>query len=343
MALLSAEFALPLRHFRLELSLEVGGVTALVGPSGAGKSTVLAVIAGLLRPPQGRVALDDDVWFDADRRLFLPPDRRRVGLVFQEYALFPHMTVRQNVAYGGDARADELMDHLRIGHLASARPGQLSGGERQRVALARALAREPGVLLLDEPLSALDAHTKTSVRDELSVLLGDLGLPTIVVTHDYEDALALAGTVGVLVAGELRQLGSAAELLRRPADAFVAAFTGANLLPGHVTGRRGGLTEVALEGGGLVYSTDDAGGDVDAVIHPWEVSIEPDGDAGAGPPNEIRATIRSLMPAGGRVRARVGPLTAEVPDEEATALGLAPAMVVRARFDPAKTRLIARG
>ncbi|HEY2569924.1 MAG TPA: ATP-binding cassette domain-containing protein, partial [Solirubrobacteraceae bacterium] len=198
MALLSVAIAHHLRHFRLELTLQTGAVTALVGPSGAGKSTVLSVIAGLLRPARGRVALDEEVWFDSERRISLPPDRRRVGLVFQEYALFPHMTVRQNVAYGGSARAEELMERLRIGRLAGAHPGQLSGGERQRVALARALAREPGVLLLDEPLSALDPHTKTAVRGELAALLADLQLPTLVVTHDYEDAVALASTVGVL-------------------------------------------------------------------------------------------------------------------------------------------------
>jgi ABC-type sulfate/molybdate transport systems ATPase subunit len=281
-ALLSVRFALPRRSFSLELSLETEGVTALVGPSGAGKSSVLSVVAGLVRPPAGRVALDDEVWFDAERGIFRPPDRRRVGLVFQEYALFPHMTVRQNVAYGGANRADELMERLHIGHLAAARPEALSGGERQRVAVARALAREPGVLLLDEPLSALDAHTKGSVRDELAGLLTDLGLPTLVVTHDYDDAVALAETVGVLVAGELRQLGSPAELLRRPADAFVASFTGGNLLRGRAVARRGDLTEVALESGGAVYSTDEAHGDVDVVIHPWEVSLALDGEPADG-------------------------------------------------------------
>ena len=341
MALLSVAFALPLRHFRLELELELDGVLALVGPSGAGKSTVLSVVAGLVRPPTGRVALDDEVWFDADRGIFRTPDRRRVGLVFQEYALFPHMSVRQNVAYGGAARAAELMERLRIDHLAAARPGQLSGGERQRVAVARALAREPGVLLLDEPLSALDAHTKASVRDELAVLLSDLGLPTLVVTHDYDDAVALAQTVGVLVAGELRQLGSPAELLRRPTDGFVASFTGANLLRGRATRQarradRGRARRTAA----MVRSTDPVEGDVDVVIHPWEVSLAPGGEpAGDGIRNEIRAPVLSLTPAGGLTRVLVGPLTAEVADTSA----LAPGTIARARFAPADTRLIARG
>jgi len=338
-ALLSVAVAHQLRHFRLELSLEVERVIALVGPSGSGKSTVLSVIAGLLRPAHGRVALDDEVWLDSERGIFRAPDRRRVGLVFQDYALFPHMTVRQNVAYGGEARAGELMERLHIGHLAAARPDALSGGERQRVALARALAREPGVLLLDEPLSALDPHTKSALRAELATLIGDLGLPTLIVTHDYEDAVALAGTIGVLVAGVLRQLGSPEELVSRPADAFVAAFTGANLLPGRATARPGAPTEVALETGAIVHSTDTLDGDVDVVIHPWQVSLEPGDRGDAGSANEIMAAVRSLTPVGGRVRALVGPLTVAA---SAAALALAPGMLVRARFAPADTRLIAR-
>ena len=208
LAALAAEFTLPLRSFRLELALEVEGTVALVGPSGAGKTSVLRAVAGLVRPASGRIALDDDVWFDAEANIFLKPDERRVGLVFQEYALFPHMTVRQNVAYGGRDRVDEYLERFRISHLAKARPTELSGGERQRVALARALARDPGVLLLDEPLSALDAHTKVAVRGELQELLHEFGLPTLLVTHDYEDAAALADQVGVIVDGVLRQFAT---------------------------------------------------------------------------------------------------------------------------------------
>src|SRR6185312_5403367 len=224
------QLTVPLRAFRLQLRLEVGSTLALVGPSGAGKSTVLRAVAGLVRPESGRIAVDDEVFFDADRGVELPPEGRRVGLVFQEYALFPHMTVRQNVEYARKHSADEYLERFRISHLASARPIELSGGERQRVALARALAREPGVLLLDEPLSALDAHTKADVRSELQQLLAGLGIPVLLVTHDFEDAAALAGVVGVIVDGELRQTGTPAELVARPSDPFVASFTGANLL-----------------------------------------------------------------------------------------------------------------
>ena len=227
-----------LRSFELELSLEVGSTLALVGPSGAGKTTVLRAVAGLVRPESGRIAVDDDVFFDGERGIDLPPERRSVGLVFQEYALFPHMTVRQNVEYARRHAADEYLERFRIAHLEDARPHQLSGGERQRVALARALARDPAVLLLDEPLAALDAHTKAQVRHELAELLRELELPTLLVTHDYEDAAALAGQVGVLVAGQLRQLASPAELVARPRDGFVASFTGANLLHGEAHATR---------------------------------------------------------------------------------------------------------
>src|ERR1700690_1322881 len=216
MAKLSTSFELPLRSFVLELSLEIEGTVALIGPSGAGKTSVLNAVAGLVRPSSGRIALDGDVWIDAAKGLFRKPDERRVGLVFQEYALFPHMNVRQNIAYAGKSRTDEYLERFRISHLAKAHPNELSGGEQQRVALARALARDPGVLLLDEPLSALDAHTKAEVRAELAALLPDFGLPTFLVHHDYEAAAALADEVGVLVEGSLRQLASPQELVSQP-------------------------------------------------------------------------------------------------------------------------------
>ena len=297
MATLSADFELPLRSFELKLALEVERTVALVGPSGAGKSSVLRAIAGLARPV-GRIALDDEVWLDGTT--FRNPEERRVGLVFQEYALFPHLSVRQNVAYGGKERAGELLERFRISHLAHARPTELSGGERQRVALARALARDPGVLLLDEPLSALDAHTKDAVRLELQELLHAFGLPTLIVTHDYEDAAALADTVGVIVEGRLRQLGTPHELVSQPNDPFVASFTGANLLRGSVQLQDDGLTRVRLESG----------------------------------------EIASVAHVGNRVRVRVGPLTAEVTAASAERLGLAPGGTVLATFKATGTRLL---
>jgi ABC-type sulfate/molybdate transport systems ATPase subunit len=247
MATLQTDFTLPLRAYALELALDVSRTVALVGPSGAGKTSALRVIAGLAEPRRGRVTLDRERWLDTERGVSLAPQQRGVGLVFQDYALFPHLTVRGNVAFGARGRPIEpLLERFRIGHLADVPPVELSGGERQRVALARALARDPAVLLLDEPLAALDAHTKAEVRHELAELLRELALPTLLVTHDYEDAAALADEVGVLVEGRLRQLGPPAELVARPRDAFVASFTGANLLRGHARSSDGALTAIRL-------------------------------------------------------------------------------------------------
>jgi molybdate transport system ATP-binding protein len=340
-AALAADFALPLRAFELELALEVDSVVALVGPSGAGKSSVLRAVAGLVRPPRGRVALGEETWLDAERGLFVPPERRRVGLVFQEYALFPHLSVRGNVAYGaGGEPVQELLERFHVAHLADARPRELSGGERQRVALARALARDPAVLLLDEPLAALDAHTKSAVRAELAELLRGLALPTLLVTHDYEDAAALADVVGVLVEGRLRQLSSPAELVARPQDAFVASFTGANLLHG-VARRERGLTAVRLVSGEELFSTDEAEGEVGVVVYPWEVAVaRTHADDADSALNVVRGEVGSVVEVANRVRVRIGPVTAEVTAASAERLELARGGIAYATFKATGTRLV---
>jgi molybdate transport system ATP-binding protein len=330
MAHLLLDFTLPLRTFDLELSLDVERTVALVGPSGAGKTSVLRVVAGLAQPSRGRVVFDGEEWTG------LPPERRRVGFVFQDYALFPHMSVRGNVAYAGPV--GDLLERLNIAPLADARPGELSGGERQRVAIARALARKPDVLLLDEPVAALDAHTKSQVRGELSELLRGIGLPTLLVTHDYEDAASLADEVGVLVDGKLRQLAPPAELVAQPADAFVASFTGANLL--HGTARASAeLTEVRLDGGERVFSTDRGEGAVGVVVYPWEVSVARTHESDSAL-NVLRGEIGSVVEIGNRVRVRIGPVTAEVTSSSAVRLELARGGVAYATFKATGTRLV---
>jgi molybdate transport system ATP-binding protein len=331
---LELDIAVALRSFELGLRLSIGAETvALVGPSGAGKTTVLRAIAGLRRPDRGRIALGEHVWFDSAANVDLPPERRSVGLVFQEYALFPHMTVRANVAFGGTARVDELLERLRIAHLAGERPGALSGGERQRVAVARALARDPDVLLLDEPLSALDAHTRAVVRGELQDVLAGLALPTLVVTHDFRDAAALAGRIGVLVDGRLRQEGTAAELVAHPADAFVAAFTGGNLLPGHADG-----AVVTLDAGGVVRIAQDAAGRVGVAVYPWEVGVAL--EAPTDGLNALPGAVHGLAPEGARVRLRVGEVVADRPAEEVERLGLQPGTPAWATFPPEAVRIV---
>jgi molybdate transport system ATP-binding protein len=340
MATLSMAFTLPLRSFVLDLALDIDRTVALVGPSGAGKTSVLSAVAGLVEPASGRIALDADAWYDSEQGLFLQPDQRRVGLVFQEYALFPHMNVRENVAYGGKSRAEEYLERFRISHLAGARPTELSGGERQRVALARALARDPGVLLLDEPLSALDANTRATVRGELQELLREFALPTLLVTHDFEDAAALADEVSVIVDGRLRQSGKAAELIATPADAFVASFTGANLLHGVAEPSANGSTRVHLDDGTVVTTADPAGGVVTLAVYPWDITV------GVAPPsdsamNVIGAPVRSVAEFGNRVRVTIGPVTAEITGESLARLGVHPGAVAYASFKATGTRVVA--
>jgi ABC-type sulfate/molybdate transport systems ATPase subunit len=338
---LHVTFHHPLRSFdaSVDLTVEPGETFALVGPSGAGKTTVLRVVAGLLRPRAGRVVLGDAVWLDIDAGVSLDPDRRSVGLVFQEYALFPHLSVESNVGFGGRGRVSDLMERFRIAHLAKAKPGELSGGERQRVALARALARDPAVLLLDEPMAALDAHTRAGVRAELQELLRDLALPAILVTHDFEDAAALADRVGVIADGRILQVGPPDELVASPSDAFVASFTGGNLLHGFARSAREGLTEVVLDGGAVVFSTDQCHGRVGVVVYPWEVSIAHHAAADSAL-NHVSAPIASLTTIGNRVRVRVGPLVGEVTAASAKRLGLERGQIVVASFKATGARLV---
>jgi molybdate transport system ATP-binding protein len=341
MAALLDQILVPLRAFDLRLTLEVDGTVALVGPSGAGKSTILRAIAGLVRPREGRIEVGGEAWFDAARGLDRPVDERAVGFLFQDYALFPHLTVRQNIEFARRNKADAYLERFRIGHLASARPTELSGGERQRVALARALARDPKVLLLDEPLAALDSRTKTTVRGELQELLAELDIPTLFVTHDFEDAAALAARVGVLVDGRLRQIGRTQELVARPADPFVASFTGANLLHGTVAELSNGIARVRLEDGTVISTTDAAEGDVVVAVYPWDVVVgtEPPHDSAL---NVIHAPIRSITELGNRVRLGVGPLSAEITGESLRRLGLGVDQVVYASFKATGTRVLSR-
>jgi molybdate transport system ATP-binding protein len=342
---LHVRFTHPLRHFAasVDLTVAAGETLALVGPSGAGKTTVLRVVAGLLRPQSGLVTLDETVLLDTTGGIDVPPERRRVGYLFQEYALFPHLNVLRNVRFGSRDRGDVrvLLERFRIDRLADARVSDLSGGERQRVALARALARDPAVLLLDEPLSALDTHTRAGVRAELRELLDGLGLPTVLVTHDFEDAATLAKRVGVISEGCILQLGTPTELVAVPRDAFVASFTGATLLAGHTAESADGLTRVALDGGLSVWSADRANGPVNVAVYPWDVSL------GSTTPddsrlNHVSGAVTSVAPMGNRVRVRVGPVVAELTTASAARLDLRPGAIVTASFKATAARLFPR-
>jgi len=221
----------------LRQSVAEFSVTALVGPSGCGKTTILRCLAGLDAPWQGRISFGDEAWFDASRRINRRPQVRAIGYLFQEYALFPHLTVSENIAFGlrsgrGASRAAiadrvrALLDMLQLTGLAARYPHQLSGGQQQRVALARTVAPRPRLLLLDEPLSALDAPTRAELRDELRRVLTEWAIPTILVTHDAAEVTALADHVVVLCDGRIRQQGLVPEVFQNPADAEVARIIG---------------------------------------------------------------------------------------------------------------------
>ena len=260
--------------FDLDVSVGVrsGEILAVLGPNGAGKSTLLRALAGLLPVSSGQVRVDDETWDDAEAAVFLPPAERRVGLVFQDYRLFPHLSVLDNVAFSRwvrgarrtDARAHarDVLARLAIGDLAGRRPAALSGGQAQRVALARALAADPRLLLLDEPLAALDARTRLEIRTELRGYLASFGGPTLLVTHDPLEAMVLADRILVLEGGRVVQEGVPAAVARRPATEYVARLVGLNLYRGAVTDRS--TSRVELDDGGTLFAAghDDDGAHV---------------------------------------------------------------------------------
>lgn len=292
----------------------------LVGPSGAGKTSLLRTIAGLERPNRGRIMLDGQPWFDARAGIDLPPERRRVGLLPQDYALFPHLSVAGNVRFAARRERPDLLERLSITELAHARPAQLSGGQRQRAALARALARDPLVLLLDEPFSALDPITRARVRDELRDILVEVRLPTLLVTHAFEDATILGDRVGVIEAGRIVQLDTPEAVTDRPASATVAALTGANVLHGIATRTSNG-TRIALDGGGHLHSNDPAEGRVAVAVHPWRIelaaSLAREGDADpARKDAELRDTVTGTHQSGGAIVVRLTRLAVHLgPDQ----------------------------
>jgi molybdate transport system ATP-binding protein len=332
------------------LEVEAGECLAVAGPSGAGKTSVLRATAGLLRPQRGVVEAGGETWLDTERDIDLPPERRRCGYLFQEHALFPHLSAWQNVAYplrGSDRRerALGLLDRFGMSELADARPRTLSGGERQRVALARALARRPDVLLLDEPLAALDARTRAGAARELGAVLREVEVPALLVTHDFAEAAQLGDRVGVIDGGHVVQEGTPSELAAAPRSAFVADFTGAVVLTGTARGGPDGLTHVELDGGGAVTSVDRADGPVAVSVYPWEIAIEPAGEAPHGSSqNRLPAEVLSVTVVGNRVRLGLAgpqPLAAEITGASVDALGLRPGVRVTASWKAAATRLVA--
>jgi ABC-type sulfate/molybdate transport systems ATPase subunit len=309
------------------------------------------VIAGLLAPRAGRVACGDHTWLDRDRGVDLPPEARRCGYVFQDYALFPHLSAWQNVAYGlrgprreRRSRAHVLLERFGLGARADDRPRTLSGGERQRVAVARALAVRPRALLLDEPLSALDARTRAAASRELARVLHEAGVPALLVTHDFQEAALLGDRVGVIDAGRIVQVGSAGDLAAAPASPFVADFTGAVVLTGTASPGPGGLTRVRLDGGGEVTSAEGAAGPVAVTVYPWDIAIAPVGAIDPGSArNHLEVDVVSVTAVGNRVRVGLAapqPLTAELTEPAVELLHLRPGSRVVATWKATATRLL---
>ena len=290
----------------LELTVEPGEVVGLLGPNGSGKSTALRTLAGLIALESGRIELADRVLADAAAGLHRPPYDRRIGVVFQDYLLFPQLSVLENVAFGlrsrgvpkAEARtqARDQLERLAIAELAMVRPSALSGGQAQRVALARALAVRPDLLVLDEPLAALDARTRLHVRGELRRQLADFDGATIVVSHDPVDAIVLADRLVVIEEGRLVQTGPPTEVTRRPRTDYVARLVGLNLAAGVARGH-----DVALQAGGAIVAAEALDGPCLVAFRPAAVSVFTDRPTGS-PRNVWKGLIRGLEPHGDGVR-----------------------------------------
>jgi ABC-type Fe3+/spermidine/putrescine transport system ATPase subunit len=291
----------------VDLEICPGEFFCLVGPSGCGKTTLLRCVAGFARPDAGEIMLD------GERLDPLPPHRRGLGMVFQNYALFPHLSVRENVAYGlrarrlpGDVvakRVEQALAQVRLAHRASSFPGMLSGGEQQRVATARALAIAPRLLLMDEPLSNLDAKLRVEMREEIRGVQRALGITTLYVTHDQEEALALADRIAVMNGGALEQTGTPLEIYRNPATPFVAGFIGhTNFLAGVVEAVEGGKARVRVLSGAIRVTAGDLseGDSVTVALRPERFGV-----ASAAAPGTIAGVITGTSFLGAITRLQV--------------------------------------
>jgi molybdate transport system ATP-binding protein len=287
-------------------------VTVLFGPSGCGKTTTLRCLAGLERPEKGRITFGQALWFDAGQGVFLTPQQRDIGYLFQEYALFPHLTVARNIAYGlrgisrdeRRRRVGDMLDRFRLAGLANRYPQQASGGEQQRIALARVLARRPRLLLLDEPLSALDQPTREQLRPELRGMLVQFGIPVVLVTHDRIEAMALADHLLVLDHGRVLQQGSVEEVFSRPADADAARIVGVdNVLPGRVAETVEGIARVAVGQTHLfAVAPVSAAEEVFVCIRPEDIVLQKGTADQASARNRLPGKIGSVTPEGPLMR-----------------------------------------
>ncbi|HET9656516.1 MAG TPA: ABC transporter ATP-binding protein [Kineosporiaceae bacterium] len=349
-AALDADLHLDRGRFSLQVDLRVepGEVLAVLGPNGSGKSSLLYAVAGLLPLSGGRIRVGGRLWDCPADRCFLPAADRSVGLVFQDYRLFPHLSVLDNVAFPARVRgtgrrsarhdAAAWLDRVGLAALTGHRPGQLSGGQAQRVALARALASRPQVLLLDEPLAALDAGTRLEIRGQLRDHLADFPGPCIVVTHDPLDALVLADRILVLERGRVTQQGPPAEVARRPTTDYVAKLMGLNLYTGTLTDRT--THRVDLDDGGTLFAAflttgEDGGaqvvplrdGRVLVAVAPTAIALHPQRPQEGSPRNVWSGTVTGLELLTDRIRVAVDgcpPALVDITPAAMASLGLVP-------------------
>jgi molybdate transport system ATP-binding protein len=328
--MLEFDLTLGLGSLRLDLRLSAaaGQVMAILGPNGSGKTTLLRALAGLIPIDRGRISLNDRVLDDTSRSIRVPTEARRTAMVFQDYLLFPHLTALDNVAFGLMAtatparaarmRARSWLERLDLGGVEDLRPHQLSGGQAQRVALARALVTEPELLMLDEPLAALDTATRHQTRHGLAASLRELRIPTLLVTHDPLEAAVLGQRLVILEEGRVVQEGSMAEIARRPRSSFTGRLVGTNLLRGEADGHQVRIGKMSL------IVAEPMAGEVFVVIRPSAVALhrrQPDGS----PRNVWQAAVSSLERVGDRVRVGLGgpvDIVAEVTPGALNDLGL---------------------
>ncbi|MFL6142472.1 MAG: ABC transporter ATP-binding protein [Labedaea sp.] len=330
-------------HLGLDLTIEPGEVVALLGPNGAGKTTVLRALAGLLPLTRGHIRLDEDVW-DRPPDLFVPAEHRPIGVVFQDYLLFNHLSALDNVAFGLRARGTDRiraraharywLDKVDLSDRVDIRPRALSGGQAQRVALARALATDPGLLLLDEPLAALDAGTRVHIRSELGRHLAEYPGHTLLVTHDPLDAMVLADHLVIIENGTVVQTGPPAQVARQPGTDYVAQLVGLNLYRGTATG-----TSVKLDGGGTFTIAEPTTGPVYIAFPPTAVSLHPERPVGS-PRNSWPVTVTHIEQHAHTVRIRLSgtpPVVADVTPAVIAELRLAPGTVLCATVKATET------
>ncbi len=368
-------------HLSLDLTAKQGQTTVLLGESGAGKSTVLRLVAGLLTPQKGLISLGNDVYFDSERGVNTPPQERPFGYVFQDYALFPHLSVFENVAFGLRAqrlprsvirqRVGAALEQVHLPGLEQRRPAQLSGGQQQRVAIARALALQPHLLLLDEPLSALDVQTRREVRQELRHILAEVDTTTLLVTHTYLEALLFGQNILVLEGGHVLQQGGQRDLLEHPRSSYVAELIGVNFFRGHILRYasptvcvmqvQNGSQNVEILATLHEQETDaprpNSGEEAFVIVEPRSITLyptQPDSSAR----NTFRGEVIQLLRVGNTshspntenegvfrvtllIDATMPPLTAEITEASATRLDIHEGSIVYATFKATEARAYA--